>query len=455
MKRTLLSVLAVILAAIPVLAQDLHSEKTADEKFPFSIKAYPFRGAYLDKNTHFEKFGGIYPAGVNLGFELPSAQQRPWQQYLGNPTFGVGLSWLKLGNEMLGHSIAVYPYLLFDVIDTPYFQMKFKVAGGLAAVTENWYTQEDQDPDHYYEPTVNTIFGSWLNVYLNAGINLNVPITKSLALGAEFGYLHMSNGRTCMPNIGANVAYGSVGVSATFNSDKKKAPVRFPDLPYGWAFNITGALGAHKSAIADPNRFLISSLHAGAVYHVNNWYGIGLGLDVFYSDAVTKNTDRSLYCDGVYTVDGVDVNCTTCGDAKDVDYTFRHKVRSGIAINNEFKFGVVTAIVDWGVYFYNPSRNIYADYHRGHHGTVAPKRELFYESPHGAGGEEAFHYIRFGLKYRLWDNLYLHTSAKTHLHICEYVEFGLGYQIPVLKKGNRTTGKSNIFHYHKNWWKEY
>ena len=147
------------------------------------------------------------------------------------------------------------------------------------------------------------------------------------------------------------------------------------------------------------------------------------------------------------------MDCTTCGAEKNVDYTLKHKVRAGIAMNNEFRFGVVTAIVDWGVYFYNPSRHIYYDYHMDNYGTVAPKRDLFYESPYGAGAEEAFHYIRFGLKYRVMDNLYLHTSAKTHLHICEYIEFGLGYQIPFLKKSNRTEGKSNIFHYHKNWWK--
>ena len=263
----------------------------------------------------------------------------------------------------------------------------------------------------------------------------------------------MSNGRTNMPNIGMNAIYGSVGVTTHFNTEAKKKPVDFPDLPYGWSINITGALGAQKSAIEDPHRFLISSFHTGAVYSVNNWYGLGVGLDVFYNDAVSKNTARNLYCDGDYDIDGKIVDCTTCGAEKNVDYTFKHKVRAGIAMNNEFRFGVVTAIVDWGVYFYNPSRNIYYDYHKDHYGSVAPKRDLFYESPYGAGAEEAFHYIRFGMKYRVMDNLYLHTSAKTHLHICEYVEFGLGYQIPFLKKSNRTEGKSNIFHYRKNWWK--
>ncbi|MBQ8482980.1 MAG: acyloxyacyl hydrolase [Bacteroidales bacterium] len=300
-RKVLFIVLMAVLSANTILAQNTETENIQSKKIPFSIKAYPFRGMYLDKNTHYEKFGPIFPAGVHMGLEFPSLQQRPWQQYLGNPTVGLGLSWLDFGNPQdpgmakLGMGVAVYPYILIDAIDTDYFQMRFKVAGGLAAVTEHWYTQEDTDPDHYYEPTVNTIFGCTLNVYLNAGINLNVPVTKYLAFGTEFGYFHMSNGRTCMPNIGMNSIYGSVGLTATINHKETRAPKTFPDLPYGWAINLTGAAGAQKSAIKDPNRFFISSIHAGAVYHVTNWYGIGAGLDLFYNGAIDKNTDRYLY----------------------------------------------------------------------------------------------------------------------------------------------------------------
>lgn len=462
MKRVFASLLIMISVAGSAFAQSVPEEKTDSGKFPFSIKAYPFRGTYLDSGRHWDKFGGAYPAGVNLGFELPSQQQRPWQQYLNNATVGVGLSWLDFGHEMLGHSFAVYPYILLNAIDSDHFQMRFKVAGGLAAVTEHWYTQEDQDPEHYYKPTVNTIFGCTLNVYLNAGIQFNVPITRYLAAGAEFGYFHISNGRTSMPNIGMNALYGSVGVTATFNSETRKKPVLFPDQPYGWALNITGAAGGQKSDIADPHKFLISSLHAGAVYHVNNWYGIGLGLDVFYNDAVTKNTTRNLYCDGDFAEDTDDddikdlfYDCLICGDEKDTDYSFAQKVRAGISLNNEFKFGDVTALVDWGVYFYNPSRNIYYDWHMDNTkaGVADAKRPLLYNSPYGAGSEEASHYIRFGLRYRILDNVYLQASAKTHMHICEFIEFGLGYQIPFYKKDSRPEGKGKVFHHRRNWWR--
>ena len=461
MRRYFLLILSLFLAfAGAAYAQNV-SENNHD-KTKFSIKAYPFRGTYLDSGRHWDKFGGAYPAGMHFGLELPSQQQRPWQQYLNNATVGVGLTWLDLGHEMLGHSFSLYPYILLNAISTDYFQMRLKVAGGLAAVTEHWYTQEDQNPDHYYEPTVNTIFGCTLNVYLNAGLQLSVPITKYLDAGAEFGFIHMSNGRTNMPNIGLNALYGSVGVTATFNSEVKKKPVHFPDQPYGWALNITGSAGSQQSDIADPHKFLISSFHAGTVYHVNNWYAVGLGLDVFYNDAVTKNTSRNLYCDGDFAEDTDEddikdlfYDCLTCGDEKDIDYTTAQKIRAGISLNNEFKFGDVTAVVDWGVYFYNPSRHIYYNYHQDmtKAGKVATKRPLLYNSPYGAGSEEASHYIRFGLRYRLFDNLYLQASCKTHLHIAEFVEFGVGYQIPFYKKDIRPEGKGKVYHHRRNWWK--
>lgn len=436
MKRIATILFFTLLFAGSLFANNVQTKESDDNRFPFSIKAYPFRGMYLDKNSHYTKFGPIFPAGVHMGLEFPSLQQRPWQQYLGNPTVGIGLSWLDFGKSYepgaakLGMGIAVYPYILLDAIDSEHFQMRFKVAGGAGFVSEHWYTQEDQDPDHYYEPTVNTIFGCTLNAYLNAGINLNVPITRYLAFGGEFGFFHMSNGRTCMPNVGVNSLYGSVGVTATFNSDVEKKPVRFPDLPYRWSLNITGAVGAQKSAIADPHRFLISTFHTGAIYHATNWYGIGAGLDVFYNGAIDNNTDRSLY------------------RKRPEGYSQLDKVRAGIALNNEFKFGLVTAIVDWGFYFFNPSRHYYDNDHPIY---GYGKRPLFYKND-GAGTDEAFHYIRLGAKCRVWDNMYVKMAMKCHLHIAEYIEFGIGYQIPFFKKSYREAGHGKIFHHRKDWY---
>lgn len=441
MRRFSLLLLVTALCSLTVSAQENSLGNIFSGKY--AIKVQPFTGSYLDQNSHFDKFRPFAPKGLNLGLELPSSQQLPWQQYLGNPTVGVGMSLFDFGHEMVGKCVSMYPYILIPVVRNNYFDLNFKVAAGLGVVTEHWYTQEDQDPDHYYDATTNSIFGCYLNAYLNAGVNLSVPITRNVALNGEFGYFHMSNGRTCMPNIGANVIYGGVGVTTTINSNVEKTPIHFADLPYGWSINITGAVGGHKSAIADPNRFFISSFHTGAVYNVTNWYSVGPGFDIFYNGAVTAFTDRGLYCKGYLELENGIVDCKSC----DGEYTTSDKIRAGIALNNEFKFGLLTAIVDWGIYLRNPSRNYYYNYHEMIQDTDCDvNRPLFYKSS-GASGEEAFHYIRFGLKTRVWDNFYLHASAKTHLHICEYVEFGMGYQIPFLKKSHRKPGKSIIYHH--------
>ena len=448
MRRIYLFLLMTVLAATLVSAQDNQKSSFMGGN-QFAIKVEPFHGLYTNHSSHFEKFRPFSPKGINFGLELPSSQQRPWQQYLGNPTWGIGLSVIDFGHARMGEAIAMYPYLLIPAVRSKFLDINFKVAGGLGFVTEHWYTG-DVDPDNYvyYSADVNTIFGCYLNAYLSAALNVSVPITKNVAINGEAGYFHMSNGRTCMPNIGADVLFAGVGVIGTFNAQNEKEPIVFPDLPYKWSLNIAGAAGAHRAWMYYP-LYLISSFHAGAVYSVNNWYGVGLGMDVFYNGAVDSGTGRGLYCNGVLNDFG-GIPCNTC----DGEYTFKDKVRAGIALNNEFRFGVVTAMVDWGVYFYNPSRHLYQEWHTENYdkGGVQEKRPLFYKAIGGAGNEEAFHYIRFGMKYRVWDNLYLQTSAKVHMHICEYLEFGVGYQIPFLKKSNRK-GDSPIFHHAKNWWK--
>ena len=430
MKRILMIMLVALVSASALFAKGETIVKNENRDTPFSIKVQPFFGTYLDKNNHhFAKLGLVNLSGMNLGFEFPSEQQRPWQQYLNNSTLGIGLSIIDWNSEYLGQAIAMYPYLLIPAVRTEQFKFNFKVAAGLGYVNETWYTQEVQDPDVYFDDNAmtNNVFGCNLNAYLSAGVNADYYFNRNVALHGEFGYFHMSNGRTCMPNLGANILYGGVGVIATFNNPVvKKKPIQFADLPYKWALNITGAAGAHRAWMGYP-RYLISSFHTGAVYSVNNWYGVGAGLDVFYNGAIDNNTGRGLY-------------------REDREYSFSDKVRAGVALNNEFRLGIVTAMVDWGVYFYNPSRNYYDTDHPIY---GYGKRPLFYNNE-GAGTDEAFHYIRFGIKCRVWDNLYLQASAKTHLHICEFVEFGVGYQIPFLKKANRNND-GIIFHYKKDW----
>ena len=158
--------------------------KTGNDRF--ALKAQGIMGFYIDVHSSMKADMPSAPTGLMFGMEFPSSQQRPWQQYLLNPTVGLGMTYLNFGSERFGHTVALYPYILLNCVRTQHFEMKVKLAAGLGVVNEHWYTQKDQDVDHYYDSTTNAIFGCYLNAYLNAGLNLNFPITRNFAINGEF-----------------------------------------------------------------------------------------------------------------------------------------------------------------------------------------------------------------------------------------------------------------------------
>lgn len=426
MKYIYSCLLCALLSVSSLSAQNNHIEKHVNDRF--AVKTQFFMGTYLDPSSNIKDIDPNAPTGLNLGIEFPSSRQRPWQQYLDDPTVGLGMSYYNLGNDVMGEGIAMYPYILINVVRTRHFQVSVKLAAGLTAV------------NGHYQATVNEVipnrtFGSCINAYLSGGLNLDVPITRNLKINGELGFNHISNGRFSEPNKGANILYGGLGLVATLHpyEDAETQPMVFPDLPYKWSLNITGAAGAQNADLADDHKFFISTFHIGGVYTATNWYGVGLGMDVFFNDAVSNDTERGLFC-------------------KSHNYSNADKIRVGLSLNNEFRFGDVTAMVDWGVYVINPSRHYYEfDHSRYGHSSRLP---LFYKT-HGPGSQEACHYIRFGLKYRIWDNMYLQALAKTHRHIAEYIEFGVGYQIPFLRKDKRSEDRGRIFHHRRDWWKDF
>ncbi|MBQ9137464.1 MAG: acyloxyacyl hydrolase [Alistipes sp.] len=423
-RRFLTTLLCLLLCSGIAAAKDANKfYKSGNDRFSFKVQ--PFMGTYLMPSSNLSEINPNGPAGLNLGVEFPSSQQRPWQQYLNNPTVGLGMSYIDMGHKTMGEGIAVYPYIMLNGFRSQYFNLKVKLGSGLVALSQHYYKALD-------EPIPNKTFATTLNAYLTGGLNLEFPITRNITLNGELGFFHMSNGRTREPNKGANVLYGGVGLVATINptAEDERQPITFPDLPYKWSLNITAASGVHAADRTDANRFAIFSFHVGAIYNTCNWHGIGLGADLFYNDAIgNPMTNRGMY--------------------RITNERWR-RMRGGLSLNNEFKFGNFTAMLDWGVYLFNPVRNLYANDHPIY---GQGRRPLFYKSE-GTGTDERFHYIRFGIKYRVYDNIHLQALAKTHMHICELIEFGISYQIPFVHKGKRINNKK-IFHHRRNWWKEY
>lgn len=410
------------------------------ERIPaqYQIKANFITGYILPLTENLKQTANPPVLGGELCLEFPSWGVYPWQQYLGDPAVGVAVSALDLGNrDILGQMIATYPYVLINCAKGKYVQLQYKLGVGLAFFTRTW---NDCDTLHGMNvPEANSAIGSILNAYITTGLSLSFVLPYDIRLHLDAGYIHSSNGTVLQPNGGINMLYGSLGASYTIIPRGEQRPWRrkFPDFPYDWVLNITASAGYRELYHLDNKSYLIGSLHLGALYTACNWYGIGFGVDAFY--------------DGAFNLQGFTDDMTPEQFDSQTKHTkfnrylikednIANKFRVGVAVNNEFRIGRVTLLLDWGVYCYDPIRNAYA-HENPKYGTHRP---MFYT--YEIDKEDGWNYFRLGIRTRIWDNLYVQAAVKTHLQRAEMLEFGLGYQLPLARRDDHViSGNMNRY----------
>lgn len=429
--------LFITLLLITGLATIVYSQPEA-----FVFKAQMICGKVVPINTTLKSINPNPTLGGELAIEFPSWDEFPWQQYLSKPTLGVGFVGLNLGDhKILGQSFALYPYLLIDLVKLPYFELNWKIGAGLSFFNKTYnrvykkYNPETDSLWSYYGPTCNNLIGSIVNVYLTTSANFNFPITKLFAVHADFGYMHMSNGSILQPNGGINILYASLGATYRLETECKYCKYHkkkiFPSLPYKWSLNITSSSGYRELYYGDDKGYAIASLHIGTTYNICDWYAIGGGFDAFYDGVFNQQGGTRL--ENLTAEQRQDqLKHTRFGRYVILNENLSNKFRVGVAMNNEFKIGRVTAILDMGVYLYDPIRLAY--YTDDTYKYKYKKRPMIYK--YNIEKEDGWNYIRLGVRCRVWDNLYVQTTVKTHLTKAEMIEWGIGYQIPFIKKFN-------------------
>ena len=90
MRQFCFVLLAVVLSVMSASAQTVSTYKTGNDRFSFKVQ--PSVGMYLDPSGNIQDLDPNAPTAINFGIEFPSSRQRPWQQYLNDPTVGLGVS---------------------------------------------------------------------------------------------------------------------------------------------------------------------------------------------------------------------------------------------------------------------------------------------------------------------------------------------------------------------------
>lgn len=373
----------------------------------YQIKAEYIYGNILKHTTHLTNLVKDPVQGGEIAIEWQTFGEKPWHQYYNFPKVGIGAVYLNLGNpDSLGNCYAIYPYINIPLIRTKVINIYIKPGAGVSYLNKTFKhaTAYHNDGEVYLNKS-NAAIGSHINVYFAGSLNLEIPLALGLSLTGDCGWNHASNGSFIQPNSGINMINTFIGLKYFPNYKQYKSPTKsqIASLPQKFTFEFIASGGARELYYKDDKMFPTGSLVLSAYRQLGNNLRLGVGIDGFYDGVYDGNTQfKRTYL--------------TSNELK-------NKIRVGISLQPEFIFGKLTAGMHFGLYLYNPLRNMepYAD-------AMAEtlNKPLIYS--YNIEKEDGWLYTRASLKYAFTNHLFISLGLKTHLQKAEFIEWGLGYR---------------------------
>lgn len=369
----------------------------------YSLKGGFIYGSALKHTKHLESLVKGPVTGGEFDIEWQTLHEKNWYQYMGFPEIGLGVVGLDLGNpEMLGQLFAAYPYLNIKLLDLKFMRVNMKGGAGISFLTK---TFNNTATDLYDLNTGNAAIGSHLNVYFSGGGNLELPLCRNWTAVAGFDWNHASNGSFYQPNSGLNMLNASLTLKYYFGKGERFIPQKrqIENIPQNFTFEIVASGGARELYYKDDKMYPTGSLVFAAYRQTGNLFRLGLGVDAFYDGVYNGKTQfKRTYL----TTDEL-----------------KNKIRIGISFQPEMVFGRFSAGIHFGLYLYNPLKNIepYTDASEG-----VLNKPLIYA--YNIEEEDGWFYTRAALKYSFSKHIFASIGLKTHLQKAEFIEWGLGYR---------------------------
>lgn len=375
----------------------------AQTKEQYSFKVQGVFGSILPHDKHVKALILDPLIGTELSVEFQTMGEKSWHQFQGFPIIGLGAVWLNLGNpDKLGSAFAAYPYISLPLLRNKYFHLNLKGGIGASFLTKTYYNTRIDNT----LTDANAAIGSKLNIYFSGGGNLEIPITKGFSLTADYTWNHVSNGSAVAPNSGINMLNGFVGLKYFPNYNKFSFPIRndIADFPRKFTCEVIAAGGFRQLYYKDNQTFPTASLVFAVYRPISNYFRMGLGFDTFY--------------DGAYDGHTTEFKRTYLKNKE-----LKNQFRMGVSWQNELLLGRITAGFHFGIYLYNPLKNL-EPYSLAEIKTL--DKGLIY--PYNIDEEDGWLYTRAALKYALNKHYFISLGLKTHLQKAEFIEWGLGYR---------------------------
>ncbi len=338
------------------------------------IGGYSFAPNNIDKTN--ESLDG-FVRGFEIGIHKQVNGSKFWHKTLGMPRVGLNFQTVFMNKpDTFGFTFAVLPTIQLRLLKFKNSEINGKIALGGAYASKAFKRLTNFD---------NRAISMPLNFAIEVGAVYNQHLYKNFEFNAEAGYFHISNGSFMMPNGGFNIYYLKGGLSYFINQlpYTKRTPydVKLKDAKPFYTIYFSGAY-REQGTFAFRKQFPVFTLHQAYLKPLNKIYSLGVGLDLFYDATHALIGNPKLLASQVKESD---------------------KWLAALGFCNELSIGKFALPLEFYHYIYD---------------LDVVKQNL---------------YLRFGLTYKTYQNIYFGCYFKGSVNKyksleSDFMEFAIGYQ---------------------------
>lgn len=217
---------------------------------------------------------------LSLELTRQTRGHRAWAAAMRLPRWGVALHGQDYGNRpVLGYMVAVAPFFELPMLRRGPFSLWWRMNMGFA--------YHDRSYDRAHNPLNNAI-GSALNNYTSFSLIGEAQLGERWLVRAGGHFVHQSNARSRLPNLGLNVPQWRVGLGYQLTAETLHDRLDRNALSYdrGWRYYLRLGLGQVEQKVAGGPRYPVWIISGYAARRISPAQRLLLGLEVSHDAAL-------------------------------------------------------------------------------------------------------------------------------------------------------------------------
>ena len=292
-----------------------------------------------------------------------------WEQAYNYPSLGFSFFYSTLGNDdVFGHEFALVPFFRINLIDRPKFKLYNQTGVGINYVTKKFDLVENYQ---------NVAVGSHFNIHLNVRLGAKINLIKSASLLTGISFNHFSNANTGEPNLGINYINYFIGLEIPLSKKEEKLSKELPPNEKITNNELIYSFGGKHSRSLSSKYYFTSSVSFEKRKSFWRAFHLGIGADIFYDTSVEDQLEE-------------------VGKS----YKSYYQFQTGIHISQSIVYNRFSITLQEGIYLGLAER---VDKH--------------------------IMYNRGIIKYWVTEHFSARLTMKSHLHILDYPEIGIGIKL--------------------------